>query len=447
MIFYYSASGKLINSFIEKIYQGSNKANEIYFVAPVASTAMVTARFTLANKQITGATLLKLGTLEGVTDDDFKDFTVWKTDVLKNITEHAGKVKVQFEITFATTSQDNGTVIASEAVEFTVEEGVSPITAEEPAEDVYTQILALLSTEIGNLQKRQDMGVISNLSVTESEITYDTTEQLSFLKGNEEKSKEILSKRRIPVVAGENIKFTVKNDKNGIILDVKGEKIDCKLDKVQTKGAFKRAYVVDENGVQKTIDVANGNGKILLSVPQEDGMQKLYVCMADGSLSTVKYGSPAISAATVVQRTNSGQIKVYNPVENDDAASKEYVDSKAKTIYKHDISFCIGHAAGNCATIQGVVYKSDNTPINTKELFLQNIPNNITYCDINANGNAINVDTILINETEKVVTIRIKTPAAGNEQAIVNTFDDIFLSYSNGGFETIITVTDIVTEI
>lgn len=141
------------------------------------------------------------------------------------------------------------------------------------------------------------------------------------------------------------------------------------------------------------------------------------------------------------------RIKVITPTENDDAASKEYVDSKAKTIYKHDISFCIGHAAGYCAGIEGVVYKSDSTPINTKELFLQNIPNNITYINRDTSGNAINVDTILINETEKVVTIRIKTPAAGNEQAIVNTFDDIFLSYSNGGFETIITVTDIVTEI
>ena len=59
MIYFFNTNGDLLNSVTENVYQGSNNANTIYFVAPFPPDNKVTVNYRLPDGTITGTTLLQ----------------------------------------------------------------------------------------------------------------------------------------------------------------------------------------------------------------------------------------------------------------------------------------------------------------------------------------------------------------------------------------------------
>lgn len=140
MIFYYNASGDILSAVFDEVYQGSNKANTIYFVCPTLRSNTVNVAFTLPDGTDTARHTMTLdgnGALDGVFDGDGNSFSVWNYKVPTAITAKRGTVRVQFYIVTPTET------IATAAVDFTVRKGVSGATPE--IGDAYEELVSLMS--------------------------------------------------------------------------------------------------------------------------------------------------------------------------------------------------------------------------------------------------------------------------------------------------------------
>lgn len=139
MILFYNANGNLIKITPEHVYQGSDGATTLYFVAPIVSTAAVSVAFTLLDGKRTAKHILTpfTGELDGVTDENGNVFKIWSVDLDGHITAYSGIATAQFFITI------NGIIRATQAANFTVEEGVPPVV--QPAEsNVYDEIITYI---------------------------------------------------------------------------------------------------------------------------------------------------------------------------------------------------------------------------------------------------------------------------------------------------------------
>ena len=165
MLFYFNGEGKIIKTIPKPIYQGSNRANTIYFIAPVTATASINVSFILPNGFITKQSpMVAQGQLSGIEAPDSSMFNVWSFDIPAIVTAYAGAVTTQFFIIA------DKSIITTQTVKFAVSKGVSPILPKAPTENVYTEILLALQ----NISER----VYSNTSGTmglEYTITNDNT--------------------------------------------------------------------------------------------------------------------------------------------------------------------------------------------------------------------------------------------------------------------------------
>jgi len=142
MIFSFNANGTPNGIVSERIYQGSKKANEIYFICPTASTNVVTAVFTLP-----GGTVSSSYPLDLITDNPISDITdalgngvnIFGADLPLAVTENAGVVSVQFFVI-----DSNGVRVATASSEFTVERGAE---ISEPSQtSSYDEVISTLSS-------------------------------------------------------------------------------------------------------------------------------------------------------------------------------------------------------------------------------------------------------------------------------------------------------------
>ena len=140
MIFYYNAGGDILSAIFDEVYQGSNKANTIYFVCPSARSNAVSVAFTLPDGTNTSRHVMELegeSGLDGVYDGEENVFNVWKYKVPSAITEKIGTVRVQFYVATPTET------IATAAVDFTVRKGVSGVSPE--IGDSYEELVSMMS--------------------------------------------------------------------------------------------------------------------------------------------------------------------------------------------------------------------------------------------------------------------------------------------------------------
>lgn len=190
MIFFYTATGDLIKQVPEKVYQGSNKANRIWFVCPTGATNVVNVAFKLPDGQYTpqipmysevsvgdlignivGGDMANVtsGTgIKGVLDEKGERYGVWYYEIPLSVTAYAGKVKAQFSITSLEETQ------FTQVVSFDVLPGVPPLVQDEfesQFEYVMTKIVEL-NNAIENLG-----GGISQEQL--NEITNKINEKLS----------------------------------------------------------------------------------------------------------------------------------------------------------------------------------------------------------------------------------------------------------------------------
>lgn len=175
MIIYADATGAIINQTQERIYQGSNLANKIYFVAPFAPTDNVSVGFLLPNGEYKSLDLADSECeLEGVTDKADNNFNVWEYLLPYSLTENYGTVTVQFCVYDA-----GGARIATSSTQFVVEKGVPPQLPPEPEPDVYDEILNYLtiinnSITNGHYPAKSIQPWESGLSYGYNEITVDS---------------------------------------------------------------------------------------------------------------------------------------------------------------------------------------------------------------------------------------------------------------------------------
>lgn len=140
MIYFFNTNGDLLNSVTENVYQGSNNANTIYFVAPFPPDNKVTVNYRLPDGTITGTTLLtSMGTLEQAPLEDGSVFSVWSTTINSVVTAMAGYVTAQFDSVSATQT------VATMNVTFPIIKGVAPVKPLDVSTEVTLQeILAIL---------------------------------------------------------------------------------------------------------------------------------------------------------------------------------------------------------------------------------------------------------------------------------------------------------------
>lgn len=133
MIFLFNSDGGSVSVLPEKIYQGSNKANVVYFLCPTSSDNVVSVAFTLADgSSVPQTPMLYEPEMKGLADDGGNTVNAWVYSVPSVITHKAGTVTVQFFIT------DGETTIATAATQFIVEKGVPTV---EPEPETFTALL------------------------------------------------------------------------------------------------------------------------------------------------------------------------------------------------------------------------------------------------------------------------------------------------------------------
>lgn len=131
------ANGDIKNIKPENIYQGSNKANTIYLLAPFSANVQALISFEIPQThEIKGEFLFNAPT------EVSAQLNMWELDVEQVLTEYYGDVKYQIRFV-------NGTqVIATASGQFKVYQGVDVVLPDAPTNDVYQLIL----TKLGDIQ-------------------------------------------------------------------------------------------------------------------------------------------------------------------------------------------------------------------------------------------------------------------------------------------------------
>lgn len=144
MLFIFDASGNPLKVVPEKVYQGSNKANTVYFAMPLSALTPyeVNVQYRLPTGEVLPtARMVAQGKVDGVTYGDNPVY-VWTIDLTSTVTSFAGQVTMQFFVQFGEE------IIATAAGEFIVSKGV-PVRLPNPTADqqtTYNQIIATLSS-------------------------------------------------------------------------------------------------------------------------------------------------------------------------------------------------------------------------------------------------------------------------------------------------------------
>lgn len=97
MLLFYNSNGDLLKSVLEPVYQGSNRANEIYLIAPLSANNTVWATYTWPNGEVGHPKLMVITQApESIPDNAFGSFRVWRLLLDSNITKYVGDVKMSF---------------------------------------------------------------------------------------------------------------------------------------------------------------------------------------------------------------------------------------------------------------------------------------------------------------------------------------------------------------
>lgn len=137
MLFIANAQGTILNTVPDRVYQGSNNANQVLLAIPLPSSISIKVAYKLPNGLLTEPALMTYNEQEV----EGNPLNVWSIDIPEAITTYYGTVTTQF---VATNSQ--GVKVASGSATFEVERGVAPVLPATPTQDIYDQILQALSS-------------------------------------------------------------------------------------------------------------------------------------------------------------------------------------------------------------------------------------------------------------------------------------------------------------
>lgn len=147
MIIFIKADGTAINVVPSPVYQGSSLAGSLYLVAPFPPTNAASVAFTLANGDYTAEyAMTSISELDGVTDKLGDEYSIWEWQTQNAfVTQFAGTVTAQFKVSY------KGQIVATSAVNFTVQRGVQPLPPSDPSADQWQAMLELYGSLTGRI--------------------------------------------------------------------------------------------------------------------------------------------------------------------------------------------------------------------------------------------------------------------------------------------------------
>lgn len=152
MVIVTDANGNLVKNIPERIYQGSNNANSIIFMCPLATTAQAEISFVLANGEVTESFIM---TPYDDVGDDTSGLGAWSFNLQRYITQYYGTVQYQIKVYTGVTENENdevGQIVATVGGSFEVLRGIPSIVPDTPSADVYEQILSYLASILTSLE-------------------------------------------------------------------------------------------------------------------------------------------------------------------------------------------------------------------------------------------------------------------------------------------------------
>lgn len=386
MLAVFNAGGELITLTPSQVNQGSNKANTIYIVMPLAPTNVLQARFKLPNGKFTKTVITPLAPETGYlgfTDQNGNQLYMWQYDIPSALTTYAGTVTAQFTATneelVTINEQDTREerVLATFSFEFEVVAGVPPIAVEDI--DSYQSIIeALQSINISVISNGNNLqGQINELKET---VTTHTNEVNDLETEKQDKEDLDLATRNKTVVGAINelknelenlpsgggggtgggetpdlseyVKFTdyATASKAGVVRTNSNYGISASYDGTIAINPANESEIEDQSDAYKPITPKRLSKAVKVGVTANTQTwtdeEKASACETIGAVPTtnkvgyyvyawtngknthVQYSMNA-SATSIAQRTLTGGIKVPLTVENEDEATpKKYVDEK-----------------------------------------------------------------------------------------------------------------------
>ena len=140
MFFLYDANLKLLKTIPSDVYQGSDGADDIYFLVPINPNAAINVAFLLpTGKTLTSRAATKQGEAVGLETPDGIAYSMWSITLTAQETAYAGNVTLQLTVSAGVMS------MTSQKGVFPVLTGVPPVLPEAPTSDVYTDIRAAIA--------------------------------------------------------------------------------------------------------------------------------------------------------------------------------------------------------------------------------------------------------------------------------------------------------------
>lgn len=424
MIFYFNSKGTLIKANPEAVFQGSNNANAIYFVAPFAASNTVLATFILPNGDIykTPTLLTSAGAIDGVTlDGEEEDFAIWFTYLTKPITQYHGDLTCQFAV-YDGSYQNGNAKAATEAVTIKINKGVAqPLVA--PSTTVYDQIADALAALTGRVAALEDWKTkLAGKSVV---YTNDASGNAKPEPYSTSKTGSTIVKRlpdgRVKVQTATEKDDAVPLDQvNDLIaggLDIANE-----LGQSTTKAVSQKVVTDNFNSTNakvqaNTTNIATINSKlatdeaniakntadIAKKLDKNTGVtsyNQVYGKLADGTWYMFNVASDA-TAGAVVKYDENMRFKVYDGSASLDAVNKQQLDKK--------LDKTGGTVSGNLS-ITGDLNVSGKTI--TSEETTQVVKNSIIV--LNSDGTDL---------TTKLAGVVIRTSSAATNNAYAIAYD------------------------
>lgn len=143
MIVFSNASGNVIYTSPEAVYQGSSLSGTVYFLAPLGQQCSVTVSFELPDGSIIGPYVMTpSASITGVQDSGGDTYNSWIWSVSDNaVTSIAGTVVTQFTVYLPNGTGQNLKTLTTATTQFIVEQGVIPAMPAVPDTDTWETVL------------------------------------------------------------------------------------------------------------------------------------------------------------------------------------------------------------------------------------------------------------------------------------------------------------------
>ncbi len=317
MIFLFNSSGTTLSVTPEKVYQGSNKANTVYFLCPTHKDNLVSVAFTLpSGTSLPKSPMAFCNEATGFVDAVGRRVNAWVYEIPSVVTEKSGVVTVQFFIT-----EGDGTLVSTQSSQFFVEVGVPVV---EPEPETYQNLLDAFRAFKTEMQERV-AGCEENLQQTSENLTTEVQTTVSELREDVQTSLSEMDTRfnNQNIALGERI----QNCQDGITTLVGNiDTINSTLESIN--GGLQHCEEKVELLETKASNCESGK---LDKATEESEFAKAYVKTATGE-QTMLDVTEKVNSGTIASRDSSGHIHVNTPTSNllkynTVAANKGYVDS------------------------------------------------------------------------------------------------------------------------